>query len=204
MAKIEAVILDLGNTVFYIDFDLCFQYWENVSGVDWQILKERFAWDEQHIKFEEGILSEELYCEHIAGLMKIDLSFKDFIIGWNELYLDYLDGMEDFMCSVNKNHRLLALSNTNATHERVWGPRYETLFSEFEKVFASHKMGAVKPNAMIYQQVLDYLDLPAEQTVFCDDKIENVDGARDMGMHAIQVVSAQQMYADLRALDVQW
>lgn len=204
MAQIEAVILDLGNTVFYIDFDLCFKYWEKTSGVDWKTLKERFAWDAQHEKFEQGILSEQGFCDHIAGLMKIDLSFNDFIIGWNQLYLDNLEGIEDFMSSVNKNHRLLALSNTNATHERVWAERYKALFTEFEKVFASHKMGAVKPHSMIYQQVLDYLDLPAEQTVFCDDKQENVDGARDLGMHAIQVVSPQQMYDDLRDLGVNW
>lgn len=203
-SKIESIILDLGNTVFYIDFDLTFQYWGKVSGMDWQQLKERFQFDEQHTLFEKGILTEEEFVEHIGGLMGFDLSLEDFIIGWNEIYLENLDGIEDFMKSASQKYRLLALSNTNFTHERVWADKYKDLFEYFELAFVSHRMMAVKPDAEIYQQVLDYLQMDADKTVFLDDKLENIEGARKMGMNGIYVQSPKQMYAELRELGVEW
>ncbi len=204
MSAIKSLILDLGNTVFYIDFDLTFKYWGEKSNTDWQLLKDRFQWDEQHILFEKGLLSEMDFVKHISETMQIPLSLDDFIVGWNEIYLENLEGIEVFMERVGKKYRLLALSNTNFTHERVWKDKYRELFSHFEFVFASHHMEAVKPEPAIYQQVIDYLQLEPCEMVFCDDKKENIEGAEKMGMHGIVVSSPDQMYRDLRALGVEW
>lgn len=50
----------------------------------------------------------------------------------------------------------------------------------------SHRLGLVKPEAGIYRHAVDGLGAVPEETLFIDDREENVEGARACGLHALQ------------------
>lgn len=54
----------------------------------------------------------------------------------------------------------------------------------FDHVTFSCELGLFKPQAAIYEHSFRGLGVAPEETLFIDDKIENVEGARAMGMHA--------------------
>lgn len=57
----------------------------------------------------------------------------------------------------------------------------------------------LKPNADIYQCLLETYGLKAEECVFLDDKKENTDGAEAVGIRAINVLNRQQAISELEA-----
>ena len=58
----------------------------------------------------------------------------------------------------------------------------------------------VKPNADIYEHLLKEYDLKAEECVFLDDRQENVEGAKALGIKGIVVKSYEQASAELKEL----
>jgi putative hydrolase of the HAD superfamily len=82
--------------------------------------------------------------------------------------------------------------------------RFETfgLFQYFKAAFSSCYLGLRKPDAAIYQAVLDILGRPAQKILFIDDRIENVTGAINAGMKAIQFVGEKKLQSDLASLGV--
>ncbi len=68
--------------------------------------------------------------------------------------------------------------------------------------FTSCYLGVMKPNPAVYRLGLRLAQLSPEQTVMIDDRIQNVEAARSVGMQAIQFKNAAQLKADLEALGI--
>ena len=54
-----------------------------------------------------------------------------------------------------------------------------------------------KPELEIYQLLLDQLGTAPEETLFLDDKIENIEAARHFGIRALQFSTIEQLRQDL-------
>jgi len=202
MNNFELILFDLGNTIFYIDFDLTYAHWARSSGLSVEEVKKRYVFDEIHKQFERGRIDEEEYVDYINAQFEIPLSQQQFFDGWNAIYQENLPGIEDLLVSLNKKYRVAALSNTNETHEAVWKDKYKDLFKNFEKIYTSHDLDAVKPEPLIYQKVINDTGVPAHKIIFLDDKEENIIGAKAMGMEGIVVSSPEAMYQGLQDLGI--
>lgn len=66
----------------------------------------------------------------------------------------------------------------------------------------SHAFGCTKPGARIFEIILQQLALPPEQTLFLDDRAENVETARNLGMHAHVYSTIEQLQMDLLSQSV--
>ena len=72
----------------------------------------------------------------------------------------------------------------------------------FDVIVISAEEGIAKPDPEIYRRTLERLGVAAEEAIFVDDWLPNVEGAMALGIHAIQFKSAQQMQDDIcRLLD---
>ena len=56
----------------------------------------------------------------------------------------------------------------------------------FDIIVFSAEEGVMKPDPEIYQRALNRLSVESWETVFIDDRLPNILGARQLGMHAIQ------------------
>ncbi len=89
------------------------------------------------------------------------------------------------------NYEVVALTNTEieiGNYNREHG-----LFKYFEKAFLSTEMHMKKPDAMIFQKVLDDRNVAADEAVFIDDKEENTEGARELGIPCILYENPKQL-----------
>ena len=84
----------------------------------------------------------------------------------------------------------------NALHIEYIFEHYPFI-QEFDAHVLSHEVGLLKPDAAIYRLTLDRCGLEAERTLFVDDILANVEGARAVGMHAIVFDSADQVRQEL-------
>ena len=197
MESYKALIFDLGKVVFDLSFDRVFQFWASASGQQADDIKGRFQFDELFDRFERGEVSNEEFRVDISQRLSLKLTNEVFDEGWCALYLDAYEGINELLGSLRKHYRLVALTNTNSIHARVWQAKYRESLGYFEKIFCSHALKTRKPEAEAYQSVLDYLKIKPEQVIFLDDSQLNVAGAARLGIKSILVKSPPQMRADL-------
>lgn len=97
--------------------------------------------------------------------------------------------------------RLAAISNEA---RELTGYRIEHFCLEryFDAFFVSCFLGLRKPDPRIFMLVLDVLQLRPEETAFVDDRQENCDSARNLGMHAIPFCGEASLAAELARLEV--
>ena len=95
--------------------------------------------------------------------------------------------------------RVFALSNISL-------PDYEfviklpTDWSIFDKVFASAVLGERKPDLAAYEKVIAETGIDPSTAVFVDDKMENVEAARSLGIHGIVFDKQEGVFAALRKI----
>ncbi|MFF2052710.1 HAD family hydrolase [Leifsonia sp. NPDC058194] len=94
--------------------------------------------------------------------------------------------------------RLALLSNAGRDFGSYF--RHGTLGDLFEQVFVSGELGTIKPDAAIFEHVLDALDVTPAQTVFIDNKEENVRGAESLGISGHVFTTAVDLRAYLEGL----
>jgi putative hydrolase of the HAD superfamily len=72
----------------------------------------------------------------------------------------------------------------------------------FKIALSSCYLGLRKPDLVIYQRVLDILGGPPERILFIDDRAENVAGALNAGMRAIQFKNEEQLRDEFANLGI--
>ncbi len=196
----KALIFDLGNVVFNVDMNLIPIHWAERSGIPLEKIKKYFETDKSFDKFERGDLTEEEYRKITNENLGMNLSEKDFDEGLTALYLDETDDIKFLLKELKKNYRIIALSNTNIIHKRIWREKYKDTMDEFEKIFSSHEINTRKPETEPYLIALNYLKMKPEEVIFLDDKPENIEPAKTLGMKTITVKSPAQMRNELKTL----
>jgi putative hydrolase of the HAD superfamily len=71
--------------------------------------------------------------------------------------------------------------------------------SRFDVLAWSYQLRMAKPDPAIYRHVLKELGMQAAETLFIDDKQENIDVARALGMKGLLFTTVAQLRADLIA-----
>jgi len=104
----------------------------------------------------------------------------------------------NFLRSLRPKYRTGLLSN-------AWSDMREYLVSQkiddaFDQLIISAEVGIMKPDARIYQLALEKLGVTPDQAVFVDDSIVNIEGARAVGMYAIQFTRPDQTVEELKKL----
>ena len=200
MATYEALIFDLGKVVFDLSFDRIFQFWASASGQQTASIKGKFQFDKFFDEFERGEVSNEDFRTEISRRLGLELADHVFDEGWCALYLDTYVEIDALLSSLKKHYRLVALTNTNSIHARVWKAKYRDSLSYFEKVFCSHELKNRKPERQAYHSALAYLEVTPQQVLFLDDGLANIEGAAQLGMQTILVETQQQMRTDLHKM----
>ena len=196
---IEALLFDLGNVVIDIDFERIFKKWSHYSGVPAEDMKSEFQIDSVYEQHERGEIEGAEYHHHLAQKFGMNLSYEQFCEGWNDIMVAPIDQTVDALISLKGRVPLYALSNANTLHKQHWEKHYHHELSHFEKVFVSSDIGCRKPEPAAYQHVFDDIGIAAQNIVFFDDLLTNVEAANALGMKAIQVRSALDVEAFIAA-----
>ncbi|EEO7425093.1 HAD-IA family hydrolase [Salmonella enterica] len=86
-----------------------------------------------------------------------------------------------------QGHRVVVLSNTNRLHTHFWPEEYPEVRAAADHIYLSQDLGMRKPEARIYQHVLQKEGFSAADAVFFDDNADNIEGANQLGITSILV-----------------
>lgn len=181
---LKNIIFDFGDIFINLDKEVIFREIEKFGGNP-QLSPEMFAVNNS---YEVGEISSEEFVGHLAALYP-GASPTQIIDIWNSMLLDFPDYRLEFIENLAREaqYRLFLLSNTNALHiphvaQKMGADKFNRFKNSFDRFYLSHEIHLRKPNAEIYQFVLDQNGLEAEETFFIDDSKENTDAAQKLGI----------------------
>lgn len=96
--------------------------------------------------------------------------------------------------------KLAALSNVIRAHSEVNDKK--GIYALFDFSILSYEVGFKKPDPKIYRLTFAKLGLKPEETVFIDNKLQNVKAARKLGTKGILYISPKQLRNSLIKLDL--
>lgn len=179
---IKTLLFDFGDVFLNLDKQATFRELFKL-GV------QEFTPKMQHLNnlYEKGEISSEVFLKRYQNWFK-QASKQQLIDAWNAILLDFPEHRILFLeeLATSKKFQLLLLSNTNEIHinwVRAHIPYYERFKKCFEKFYLSHEINLRKPDASIYEFVMNDNHLNSEQILFIDDTKANTDAAKALGFH---------------------
>jgi putative hydrolase of the HAD superfamily len=101
-----------------------------------------------------------------------------------------------------RGRRLALLSNAPIAHGVAF--RTREWAAPFEHFVISGELGAAKPDAAIWQALLEQLGAPAEEVLFLDDRSVNVEAAREAGIQAYVWTGAEDARRHITEFDAEF
>jgi len=181
LKTIKNIIFDFGDVFINLDkpaINRCLDKF-GIQKLDESILR-------LNNSYEKGEISTGVFIEKYLNTYP-NLTKDAFILAWNSILKDLPAYRLAFLQDLKKrgNYRLFLLSNTNALHIE-WVEENVDAYTEFracfEKFYLSFEMNLRKPEADIFQYVLDQNQLVANETLFIDDTQEHVVSAKSLGI----------------------
>lgn len=144
-----------------------------------------------------GILSREETANHISALFGMDP--EEFLEEQNQMEVPN-EGLLDFIATLRPKYKIGMLSNINSRERLSIRFTDNQLNTHFDTIVASGDEGFVKPQPEIYHIAAVRLGVQPHECLFIDDIAEFCQGAREVGMQAIQFESNEQVIAEITAL----
>ncbi|WP_127141672.1 HAD family hydrolase [Flagellimonas marinaquae] len=139
--------------------------------------------------YEKGFLSSSDFLDEVASYFPN--ANQDYLIeAWNSILLDFPEHRLEFIeqLAMENQYKMILLSNTNDLHmERVKArmgmERFLRFQNAFDVFYLSYEIGMRKPDAEIFDFVLQENELLPHETFFVDDVKENTDAAAELGIN---------------------
>jgi putative hydrolase of the HAD superfamily len=174
-----------------------------LCGLEPAEIRIRLSRDELVKRFETGLIENHDFVAEVSSRLGIELSYDGFCDIWSSIFLPETLIAEEVVQGIRRNHRTLLLSNTNEIHFTMLDARF-TILRHFDARILSYEVKAMKPDPAIYQAAITAAGCRPEECFFTDDIAAYVDGARSMGIDAVQFQSEEQVLRELAARGVRW
>ena len=147
-------------------------------------------------KFELGKLSEQHFTDQFTAEWDLDMSADVFVREFSTWVRAPLAGALSLLDALRGVAILACLTNISATYwERI---KHDMGFgSRFDRCYASHKTGLLKPSAEAFRQVIFDLSCEPDEILFFDDTWNNVAAARALGIRAFLIHGVNELKACL-------
>lgn len=142
--------------------------------------------------FESGLTSPENFAQAMIDSLDLNTSIQSFLAQFTAWPKGVYPGTIEWLTEIKAHYNLALLSNTNELHWRRMKDEMG-LGEIMQDYFLSHKLGLVKPDASIFNAVLDHLQIAATDAVFFDDNPLNVDAASALGIEALLVNGPEEL-----------
>ncbi|MCH8304549.1 MAG: HAD-IA family hydrolase, partial [Candidatus Marinimicrobia bacterium] len=194
---IDVIVFDLGGVIVNVNFGSPLGKLFDNSGTASSRIKERSNFSKIIRRYDMGKISVADFHEKINDHLDIELSLDEFISASNEAIEAGDDGIEEIVRSLSKKYQLAILSNTNPVHYEHIKEKY-SIVGLFDHILLSYEMGAVKPDAEAYKKLMNATSKLPSQHLFIDDRIENIDAAKEIGMVGIHYLSVENLRMELK------
>lgn len=188
---INTIIFDFGDIFINLDKQATIEGFKKMGLTEWNE-----DLNQLNLQFEKGEIPQE---DFLFGIQKHipNASMVEILEAWNSILLDFPLYRLEFLQKLSKKYRLFLLSNTDSIHIETFEQEtgvsfYSDFYQCFEKVYFSFEIGMRKPDAEIFNYLIQKHELSVKNTLFVDDKKENTDAALSLGFHVWNLQVGQE------------
>lgn len=181
---VKNIILDMGNVLLDYDPEVPLEVYLD-SEEDREIIKRELFEGPEWIQGDLGNITIEEKFESIQKRIpqRLQKGLWDCLKGWH-LFMPPVDGAFDFVNRAKKEgYSLYVLSNASDEFYVYFPKHYDARI--FEGIVVSADLHMIKPDERIYQYLLNRYQICPEESLFIDDRPENVETAVKQGMKAV-------------------
>lgn len=196
--SIRAVLFDLGGVIVRTEYQAPRQHLAERLGLEYDDLVKIVFDSDSGYKASIGAITPEAHWDSVIKRLKRPASEMEAIR--HEFFAgDIIDRtLVDFLRSLRGKYKTGLISN-------AWGDLREYLVHEkfddaFEHTIISAEVGAVKPEAKIYQFALEQVGVKPKEMVFVDDFAVNIEGCEKVGIKGILFRDPDSTIKQLKAL----
>lgn len=193
MNSVEALLFDLGGVVLDIDFDRVFSYWAKHSNRSFEEIQSGFSFDPFYEAHEIGKIDTGEYFNSLRKTLGMEISDADLLDGWNDIHIGEIDGIMRLLKRAGEKLPVYAFTNSNQAHQKTYLRKFPEVLSLFQTVFDSSDIGKRKPAPESFQHVADAIQVNLSRIVFYDDSLENIIGAKNVGLKTVHVRSIEDI-----------
>jgi epoxide hydrolase-like predicted phosphatase len=197
---IRAVIFDWGGVLVRTSDGSLREAWERRLGLSPGQSSAIVFGTETNYDVQTGRVTDE---QHWAGVQqRLALSQQELADFRRDFFArDVVDvHLLQYIDRLRARYTVGLLSNASSIARRLLSDTYGGILDHFDSVTISSEEGVMKPDVRIYQIALARAGARAEEAIFVDDVLENVQAARRLGMEGVHFVDPTAALADLAGL----
>lgn len=177
------LLFDLGGVI--VEWTGIFEL-SALSGLSVEDAAAKFAAAPTANAYERGEIGDDEFTRFMIDSFNLPYSPAQFKLQWRLWVGDTFPNAVATIRTLGSQFSTACLSNTNAMH---WAhlKTYADPDAIFDHAFASHLIGAIKPDVRAFEIVCERTGFAPKDVVFFDDSQINVDAARGFGMTAHKV-----------------
>src|SRR5437764_7819897 len=158
---------------------------ERLSGCPAAEVPKRLGATDLVRRFETGRIEPRDFVAQMSCHLGLRTTYEEFCDMWSCIFPPYTLVPDEALAALHRHYRLLLLSNTNALHFDMIAASYPVL-RHFDDYILSYRVGALKPDPVLYAHAVARAACPAQECLFIDDTRANVEGAKSAGLEAVQ------------------
>ncbi len=188
MDGIKNIIFDFGGVIVNLTRNRCIEAFEQLGVTD---IRDSIVNNYQHkdlfMKLETGMISVAGFHDGIRQMSGRLLSDEQIDNAWIMMLDDVPDYKLDLLLQLKQRYNTYLLSNTNEIHWK-WSERYFFNYKGnnssdfFDKIYLSYELHMEKPDARIFEYVLNDAGLKPYETLLIDDAFPNCRTAGSLGI----------------------
>jgi putative hydrolase of the HAD superfamily len=190
-SKISNIIFDIGEVLLNINKLKAFEELKKLpiktQDLEYMLLNE----SGEYFKYEQGTINSQEFIEGFQKKAIYPLSNEQFKKAWCAMLEDFPSERIEYLIKLSKKFNTYILSNTNELHIQDFNQKLKENFNinHFDeivvKAYYSNEIKLRKPNPKIYEYVLADANLIPEETLFIDDREENLEATQAFGIQTL-------------------
>lgn len=196
---IQNILFDLGGVIYDIRYENVGERFKSYGFADFEKKYSKFYQTDAIDKFEEGKISIPEFRAYIRSISETELTDAQIDDAWNAILIDIPQERVSLLEKVKKHYGIYLFSNTNELNYNEFYPKMKQkfgydIFSElFRKSYFSNFLQIKKPKLESFQKILSNERLSPSETLFIDDSVQHIAGARQAGMHAYHLKKGESL-----------
>lgn len=197
MEQFDAYIFDFGGVLIEVDYLKTMDAFRAIGMKDVEKMYSQATQESLFDEFETGRISAQRFINEVLNFLPPGTSPNAVVAAWNAMIGSVpINGLSVLRSLKDKGAKVYMLSNTNEIHIPIAWSRWKKTDklgpdSYFTKIYLSYEIGMRKPNAEIFERVIQEQNLDPLRTLFIDDSIQHIEGAARCGLqtHHLQQIS---------------
>lgn len=197
---IKNIIFDLGGVFIEIHYQKTAQAFTDLGIENFNDFFKQDYCNDLFEKLEIGAITPNDFYNEFRALTKTSLSNQEIETAWNAMLGNFWQDRLNWLEGISKQYNIYLFSNTNTIHYQAFMQQYHAentirkpLNDYFIKAYYSQNIGLRKPTIESFKFIIDEQLLNPAETLFIDDTLKNIDGAKLAGLQTLHLTADKNL-----------